>query len=290
MMLNRNIKGYILTQWLGAGGMGEVYLAQHQITQKLAAVKLLYRKDQVARFKNEAYIQSSVQHPNIAGLYEFVIDNETPCIVMEYVEGITLEKLLKRQGRLPESYIWKIMIQIVAAVAHLHQKGIIHRDLKLANIKINRDGTPKLLDFGIAKNAYTPKLTQEGFIVGTSHYMAPEQFNSQVSTQSDNWALGVMMYELMTGLLPFNGKNDTDIRMKIEKGNFMQPDLIVPELSKNSKKLIQKLLKVNSNHRMTSLELLSVLKNPETINDWNIWGRGSEIVNSIKKLINEIAS
>ncbi len=273
MQLGQNIKGYILTQWLGSGGMGEVYQAQHQTSRRLAAVKVLYRTDQAARFKNEAYIQASVQHPHIAALYEYTIENGTPCIIMEYVEGITLEKLIKRQGRLPESFVWKIMEQIVLAVVHLHEKNIIHRDLKPGNVKVNRESVAKLLDFGIAKSAYTPKLTQEGYIVGTSHYMAPEQFQNKVGIESDCWALGVLFYEMLTGYLPFDGRSETEVRLKIEKGNYTSPDLLVPEVSKKSKRLIQRLLKANASSRMNANELLVALQNPDnnplfSITEW----------------------
>lgn len=273
MQLGQNIKGYILTQWLGSGGMGEVYQAQHQTSRRLAAVKVLYRTDQAARFKNEAYIQASVQHPHIAALYEYTIENGTPCIIMEYVEGITLEKLIKRQGRLPESFVWKVMEQIVLAVVHLHEKNIIHRDLKPGNVKVNRESVAKLLDFGIAKSVYTPKLTQEGYIVGTSHYMAPEQFQNKVGIESDCWALGVLFYEMLTGYLPFDGRSETEVRLKIEKGNYTAPDLLVPEVSKKSKRLIQRLLKANAASRMNANELLTALQNPDnnplfSITEW----------------------
>lgn len=273
MQLGQNIKGYILTQWLGSGGMGEVYQAQHQTSRRLAVVKVLYRTDQAARFKNEAYIQASVQHPHIAALYEYTIENGTPCIIMEYVEGITLEKLIKRQGRLPESFVWKVMEQIVLAVVHLHEKNIIHRDLKPGNVKVNRESFAKLLDFGIAKSVYTPKLTQEGYIVGTSHYMAPEQFQNKVGIESDCWALGVLFYEMLTGYLPFDGRSETEVRLKIEKGNYTSPDLLVPEVSKKSKRLIQRLLKANASSRMNANELLVALQNPDnnplfSITEW----------------------
>ncbi|MDF7821720.1 serine/threonine-protein kinase [Runella sp. MFBS21] len=284
MQLGQNIKGYILTQWLGSGGMGEVYQAQHQTSRRLAAVKVLYRTDQAARFKNEAYIQASVQHPHIAALYEYTIENGTPCIIMEYVEGITLEKLIKRQGRLPESFVWKIMEQIVLAVVHLHEKNIIHRDLKPGNVKVNRESVAKLLDFGIAKSAYTPKLTQEGYIVGTSHYMAPEQFQNKVGIESDCWALGVLFYEMLTGYLPFDGRSETEVRLKIEKGNYTAPDLLVPEVSKRSKRLIQRLLKANASSRMNANELLTALQNPDNNSLFSI----TEWVNNITDFVDKM--
>jgi serine/threonine protein kinase len=258
--LNKNIKGYVLMQWLGSGGMGEVYQAQHKATRQLAAVKVLNRIDQVERFRNEAYVQASVKHPNIAALYEYSIENGLPCIVMEYVEGLTLERLIKRQGALPENFVWKVFEQIVSAVTHLHENGIFHRDLKPANIKITKESVAKLLDFGIAKAAYTPKLTQEGYIVGTSYYMAPEQFSGKGNVTSDCWALGVMLYEMLTGYLPFDGKTDTEIRVKIERCEYIAPNLIVPTISKKSKRLIEKLLQPNPQKRFSSVALLHELR------------------------------
>ena len=258
--LNKNIRGYVLVQWLGSGGIGEVYQAQHQVTRQAAAVKVLNRIDQVERFRNEAYVQSSVKHPNIAALYEYSMENGFPCIVMEYVEGLTLERLIKRQGALPESFVWKVFEQMVSAVAYLHSNGIYHRDLKPANIKITKESVLKLLDFGIAKAAYTPKLTQEGYIVGTSYYMAPEQFQSKGSIQSDCWALGVILYEMLTGQLPFDGRTETETRIKIERGEYMPPNLIIPNISKRSKRVIEKLLQINPKKRISSEALLQDLR------------------------------
>lgn len=264
--LYRNIRGYILTQWLGSGGMGEVYQAQHQFTRQTAAVKMLNRIDQVERFRNEAYVQSSVRHPNIAVLFEYAIENGIPCIVMEYVEGLTLERLIKRQGALPEQFVWKVLEQMVDAVAHLHENGIFHRDLKPANIKVTKESVVKLLDFGIAKAVYTPKLTQEGYIVGTSFYMAPEQFYSKGSVLSDCWALGVILYEMLTGQLPFDGRTETETRVRIERGEYMAPNLINPYISKKSKRLIEKLLQVNPKKRMSAAALLSQLRGETATN------------------------
>jgi serine/threonine protein kinase len=269
MDLGKSIRGYVLTNWLGSGGMGEVYQAVHQTTRRQAAVKVLYQTDQTARFRNEAYIQASVEHPHIAALYEFAMEEDHPCIIMEYVEGITLEKLIKRQVRLPETFVWKIMTQIALAVAHLHDQHIIHRDLKPGNIKVNRESIAKLLDFGIAKSAYTPKLTQEGYIIGTSHYMAPEQFSGKVTIQSDCWTIGVLFYEMLTGYLPFDGRNETEVRVKIERGRYTEPDLIFPDISKKTKRLISKLLKVNPSQRLTAKELLSELQGPMNENSFS---------------------
>ncbi|TDB68836.1 serine/threonine protein kinase [Arundinibacter roseus] len=260
---NRTIGKYMLTKWLGSGGMGEVYKAEHISTRLPAAIKILSRTDQAARFQNEAYIQASVKHPNIAALYEYVIEDGLPCIIMEYVEGPTLEKLIMRHRRLPEAYALQLLEQLVSAVVLLHEHGIIHRDIKSCNIKITTEGEARLLDFGIAKAAYTPRLTQEGYVIGTTYSMAPEQFQNRVSEHSDCWSLGVLLYEMLTGYRPFDGKTETEIRVKIERGMYMSPDLLVPELSRHSRKLIKRLLTHQPKNRMTAAELLDLLRNPE---------------------------
>lgn len=284
MQLGQHIRGYELTQWLGSGGMGEVYMAQHQTTRQIAAVKVLHRNDQVARFRNEAYIQSSVKHPHIATLYEFSVENSVPCLIMEYVDGITLERLIKRQGVLPETFVWKVMEQITSAVAHLHENGIIHRDLKAGNVKVNRDSKAKLLDFGIAKAAYTPKLTAEGYIVGTAHYMAPEQFNGHVSIASDCWALGVLLYEMLTGTLPFDGRTETEVRIRIERGQYTAPELLTPAISKRSRRLIGKLLRANMAQRMTAIALLNELKGPFSEDSFSVKGWLDDVTDLVEKM------
>jgi eukaryotic-like serine/threonine-protein kinase len=258
----KTIGQYSLTRWLGSGGMGDVYQAEHLFTRQPAAIKVLSRIDQTARFQNEAYIQASVRHPHIAVLYEYVMEGQHPCIVMEYVEGPTLEKLIARHRRLPEATALRILEEVVSAVAHLHERGIIHRDLKSCNIKITSSGAPKLLDFGIAKAAYTPRLTREGYVIGTTYAMAPEQFQNHVGLESDCWSLGVLLYEMLTGYRPFDGKTETEIRIKIERGHYMAPDLLIPNLSKPSRRIIRRLLTPQSRQRMTAAQLLEALRYP----------------------------
>jgi eukaryotic-like serine/threonine-protein kinase len=241
--------------------MGEVYKAEHIATRQPAAVKILSRADQAARFQNEAYIQASVQHPHIAALYDYVVEEKYPCIVMEYVEGPTLEKLIARHRRLPEDFALRLLKQLVSAVVHLHEKDIIHRDLKSCNVKVTSEGSAKLLDFGIAKAAYTPRLTREGYVIGTTYSMAPEQFQNQVGKESDCWALGVLLYEMLTGYRPFDGKSETEIRIRIERGEYMAPDLLIPNLSRTSRRIVRKLLTHTPKNRLTAPQLLELLQN-----------------------------
>ncbi len=260
------VAGYRLTEFIGSGGMGDVYKAFHPALNRMAAVKILHQKEMGERFKNEAYIQSSVSHPNIARLYNYAVVDDTPCIVMEYVEGETLAELLHRKGKFNSDETIKIIGQVAGSLAYLHQKGILHRDVKPPNFKLQPDGQVKMLDFGIAKSKYTPKLTQLGFVVGTTEYMSPEQFQHQPDLKSDVWSLGVMTYELLTGYLPFNENNPVSLRSKISKGSFTNPKLLVPEMPEQLLLLIDKCLRVNPAQRYTASEIELILKGEKTQN------------------------
>lgn len=253
------IAGYHLAERIGSGGMGDVYKAYNQSLKRMAAVKILHQKEMAERFRNEAYIQSSVSHPNIACLYEYVVSGETPCIIMEYVEGESLDTFLHKRGRISSRETENIIRQVASALAYLHKKDILHRDVKPQNFKIHGDKVT-MLDFGIAKNKYTPKLTQQGFVVGTTEYMSPEQFQQQVEKKSDVWSLGVMTYELLTGYLPFEANNPVTLRSKIEKGGFTDPKIMVPELSDKLKLIIEKCLRINPASRISAAEIEKLLE------------------------------
>lgn len=252
------LAGYRLTDRIGSGGMGDVYKAYNEKLNRTAAIKILHQKEMADRFRNEAYIQSSVSHPNIACLYEYLVSGETACIIMEYVEGESLDAYLRKRGKLSNEEAENIVKQIAAALAYLHKKEILHRDIKPQNFKIQQNGKVTMLDFGIAKNKYTPKLTQQGFIVGTTEYMAPEQFRQQVEKKSDVWSLGVLAYELLTGYMPFDANNPVTMRAKIERGEFTKPRILVPQVSEKLNLVIERSLQVNTANRISAEEIQSL--------------------------------
>lgn len=253
------VAGYRLAERIGAGGMGEVYKAYNASLNRYAAVKMLYQASLADRFKNEAYIQSSISHPNIARLYEYTTCGNRHCIVMEYVEGETLDALLHRKRKLSNEETEDILQQIVSALAYLHGKEILHRDIKPQNFKLQPDGTVKMLDFGIAKHRYSPKFTQAGFIVGTTEYLAPEQFQQEPVLKSDVWALAVMTYELVTGYTPFEAANPVMQQAKIRRGNFTNPKILVPQISDKLFDIIEKGLRVNPANRISAAAIKSML-------------------------------
>ena len=250
------LKGYQIKRWLGTGGAGEVYLAYQEATHRPVAIKLLHDAPQSQRFQNEARIQASLEHPHIARMYDFCVEPRRTYLVMEYVDGVTLHQYIQQRKYLRDEEGLRFFGQVVSAVAYLHEAGVIHRDLKTDNVKITTQGDAKLLDFGIAKASFTPRFTREGYLVGTSGYMAPEQFEGQIDQRSDCWALGVMLYEMLTGYLPFTAKRETDLQRKILKGEYLSPALLNPQLTKYSQELIHGLLQVNPSRRLSAAEVL----------------------------------
>jgi len=250
----KEVAGYRLAEHIGSGGMGEVYRAFSHSLNRHAAVKILTQAEHADRFKNEAAIQSTISHPNIARLYEYTETDGKLCIVMEYVEGQSLDSFRHRKGRLTSEEAEGIVRQIISALAYLHQKEIIHRDIKPQNFKILADGTVKMLDFGIAKHKYSPKLTQLGFVIGTMEYLAPEQFEQKEELKSDIWSLGVMTYELLTGYMPFESNNPLSLRMLINKGSFTNPKILVPGISEKMATFIDRCLKTNPATRISAAE------------------------------------
>lgn len=258
----QTIRGYTLTQWLGSGGMGEVYQGFHAATQRTVAIKLLSRAELSGRFRNEAAVQAAVRHPHIALLYEFFVENGLSCLVMEFVEGSTLGQYLRRVGVLPEDAAFRLLGQLASALVYLHERGIVHRDLKAGNVKITPQGSVKLLDFGLARAGDSPKLTSEGHVVGTAASMAPEQFSGEATSASDCWALGVLLYQMLTGYPPFGGATDSEIGRLIQKADYLPPTRLRPDLSPFAQRLIEHLLTVAPGRRLTARQVEEVLQNP----------------------------
>ncbi len=202
---------YRITGFLGAGGMGMVWRASHRDLGRDVAIKRLSESASegipLERFRNEARLHGTLNHPRIAQLYDFIEDDGAPCIVMEYVAGPTIEEQL-RSGPIPLHTAITILEMVADAVGYLHQRGIIHRDIKPSNVKLRPDGSPVLLDFGIARADGDPRLTRTGMIIGSPHTIAPEQFEGRpLDARADIWALGVLFYEMVTGRPPFTGES-----------------------------------------------------------------------------------
>ncbi len=261
LLVNQTVGEYRIESFLGAGGMGEVYRAVHSKIGRAAAVKVLTQETQkgfVERFFNEARIQASLQHPNIATLYDFCEVAGRPCIIMEYVDGQTVaERIAARGGPLPFEEIAHIFERVVEAINHIHRLGIIHRDVKSNNIKVSPSGLVKLLDFGVAKGQSSPGLTQTGNIVGTLYYLAPELIRGGTADwRVDVWALGVLLYEMATGRVPFYAESIGEICDQIKQARFVPPAQLNPSVAPQVTRIITRCLKENPAERYQSTEEL----------------------------------
>ena len=211
---------YQIIKTLGEGGMANVYLAHDTILDRNVAVKVLrgdLANDEkfVRRFQREALSASSLSHPNIVEMYDVGEDDGQYYIVMEYVDGMTLKQVLKKRGHLSVTEVIDIMLQVTDGMAHAHDAYIIHRDIKPQNIMILSNGMIKITDFGVATALNSTQLTQTNSVMGTVHYLPPEQANGKGSTiRSDIYSMGIMMYELLTGLVPYKGDNAVEIALK----------------------------------------------------------------------------
>jgi serine/threonine-protein kinase len=211
---------YEILKMLGEGGMANVYLAYDTILERKVAIKVLrgdLSTDEkfVRRFQREALAASSLSHPNIVEMYDVGEDDGSFYIVMEYVEGKNLKQLIKKRGNLTISEVIDIMTQLTDGLAHAHDAYIIHRDIKPQNILILDNGLVKITDFGIAMALNSSQLTQTNSVMGSVHYLPPEQAAGKGSTiKSDIYSLGILMYELLTGVLPFKGENAVEIALK----------------------------------------------------------------------------
>ena len=211
---------YEIIRSIGEGGMANVYLGYDTILDRNVAIKVLrgdLSNDEkfVRRFQREALSASSLAHPNIVEMYDVGEDDGTYYIVMEYVEGKTLKQLLKKRGTLTLSEAIDIMSQLTDGMAHAHDSYIIHRDLKPQNIMIKDDGQIKITDFGIAMALNATQLTQTNSVMGSVHYLPPEQASGKGCTiKSDIYSMGIIFYELLSGSLPFRGENAVEIALK----------------------------------------------------------------------------
>jgi serine/threonine-protein kinase len=255
---------YRVVDYVGAGGMGEVYRAVHSKLGRVAAVKVLTLATQgagfVERFFNEARIQASLQHPNVATLYDFCEVAGQPCIIMEYVDGQTVaERVAACRSALPLQEAAYIFEKVVEAIDYVHRHGVIHRDIKSNNIKVGTRGEVKLLDFGIAKAQTSQNLTQAGSIIGTLHYLAPELVRGGGSDErGDIWALGVLLYEMTTGRVPFDSDTLGDLCDRIGRCDYPAPEHLNPALPREAARIISRCLRRDPSERYrTAADLLA---------------------------------
>jgi serine/threonine protein kinase len=235
-MFGERLGKWTLSTEIGRGGMGRVFLATEDMTGRQGAVKILSAElaadpGFLSRFQREVEALSQLDHPHIVQFFESGHDAGKYYYAMEYVPGQSLEEVVDHKKRMNWKDVLDIALQVCPALKHVHDHGIVHRDLKLSNILIRDDGIVKLTDFGIAKVFATTDLTQTGGVVGTAEYLSPEQaMGKPVTKKSDIYSLGVVFYAMLTGRLPFDGKSYLDLMHKHRYAQFDKPGKIVPDL------------------------------------------------------------
>jgi serine/threonine-protein kinase len=211
---------YELEELVGTGGMSSVYKAHDKLLERHVALKILHEQytrddDFVERFKREARAVARLSHPNIVTVIDRGEDGGKEFIVFEYIDGENLKERLVRSGRMPVQDALELTLQVARALAFAHEHGLVHRDVKPQNVLLNGDGRAKVTDFGIARSLDVDGVTQTGTVLGTSNYIAPEQASGQpVDQQTDVYSLGVVLYELLAGDVPFPGENFVTVALK----------------------------------------------------------------------------
>ena len=246
---------YEIEKLIGEGGMANVYLAHDTILDREVAVKVL-RGDLagdekfVRRFQREALNASSLSHPNIVEIYDVDEDDGNFFIVMEYIEGKTLKQLIRKRGVLTLPETIDIMLQLIDALAVAHDSYIIHRDIKPQNIMIKESGLVKITDFGIATALNSAQLTQTNSVMGSVHYLPPEQASGKGSTiRSDIYSLGIMMFEMLTGIVPYKGDSAVEIALKHIKEPLPDVRKLNPVVPQSVENIILKATAKNPKNR-----------------------------------------
>jgi len=241
-LLGTTLNGrYRLDARIGSGGMSTVYRATDETLQRQVAIKLMHREiasdsDQLERFRREARAVAQLSHPHIVGVIDYGEDldpaHPRPYIVFEYVDGETLKERIRRSGRLPITEAVAYAIEIARALGTAHAHHIVHRDVKPQNVLIDEEGQAKVTDFGIARTLDEEGLTADGRVLGTTDYVSPEQaLGRHVSGQSDLYSLGVVLYEMLVGEVPFRGENQVAVAMKHVREQIPDVQFKRPEIS-----------------------------------------------------------
>ncbi|WP_249011307.1 protein kinase [Conexibacter sp. DBS9H8] len=237
-LLGTTLSGrYRLEARIGSGGMSTVYRALDETLQRHVAIKLMHREmssdsDQLERFRREARAVAQLSHPHIVGVIDAGEDEGRPYIVFEYVEGETLKERIRRLGRLPIPEAVAYAIEIARALGAAHARHIIHRDVKPQNVLIDDEGSAKVTDFGIARTLDEDGLTADGRVLGTTDYVSPEQaLGRRVNGQSDLYSLGIVLFEMLTGDVPFKGDNQVAVAMKHVREAMPDVRELRPEVS-----------------------------------------------------------
>jgi eukaryotic-like serine/threonine-protein kinase len=253
---------YRLDAQIGAGGMSTVYRAFDLTLERTVAVKIMHREiasdsDQLERFRREAKAVARLGHPHIVGVIDAGEEDGRPYIVLEYVEGETLKSRIRRMGRLPIDEAVAYSIEIARALGCAHANDIVHRDIKPQNVLIDNEGSAKVTDFGIARSLQDEGLTADGRVLGTTDYVSPEQaLGHDVDGRSDIYSLGVVLFEMLTGAVPFQGENQVSVAMKHVREDLPDIQRRRPEVSATLASVLDRMTEKDVDRRYQDVDTL----------------------------------
>lgn len=249
---------YEIKEKLGSGGMSIVYKGLDTVLNRMVTIKVLrdqYASDEdfVRRFRREAQSVASLSHPNIVSIFDVGYEENLHYLVMEFVEGQNLKEYIRKMGKLPVDEALPIVMQILDGLEHAHENGVVHRDIKPHNILLTNTGRVKVTDFGIARAASETTLTYSGTIVGSVHYISPEQAKgSVIGAKADIYAAGVVLFEMLTGRLPFTGDSPIAIALQHIQNDPPAPDEIVKEIPAEVSQIVRRAMQKNPDLRFGS--------------------------------------
>ncbi|RLQ95789.1 Stk1 family PASTA domain-containing Ser/Thr kinase [Falsibacillus albus] len=278
MLIGKRISGrYKILDMIGGGGMANVYLARDMILDRDVAVKILRldfanEEEFIKRFQREAQSATSIVHPNIVSIYDVGEEDDIYYIVMEYVEGMTLKQYIAQNYPISIEKSVDIMKQLTSAITHAHENHIVHRDIKPHNILVDHDGNVKITDFGIAMALSATSITQTNSVLGSVHYLSPEQARGGMATKkSDIYSLGIVMFELLTGRLPFSGESAVSIALKHLQSETPSPRRWNDQVPQSVENIVLKATAKDPFQRYESVEAmeadLDTALNPDRLNE-----------------------
>ena len=261
---------YEIIEELGEGGMGKVFRVEDKKLQQEVALKLIkpevaHDKKTIERFRNELKLARNIRHKNVCGMFDLGEAEGAHFITMEYVRGEDLRSFIHRSGQLAAGTAVRIAKQLCEGLSEAHKLGVVHRDLKSSNIMIDKKGSVRIMDFGIARSMEAKGMTGAGVVIGTPEYMSPEQAEAKdVDQRSDIYSFGVILYEMLTGQRPFEGDTPLSIAMKHKGEAPRDPKELNPQISVGLSQLVLKCLaKVNKDRYQSADQVLSELNNIE---------------------------
>lgn len=284
--IGRKLDGrYELQELIGVGGMADIYKAFDILEEKTVAVKILKNEfaaseDFLRRFRNESKAIAFLSHPNIVKIYDVGFTDKIQFIVMEYIDGITLTEYIEKQGVVKWKDAVHFTIQILRALQHAHDRGIVHRDIKPQNVMLLQDGTIKVMDFGIARFARETGKTVSEKAIGSVHYISPEQAKGELTDErSDIYSVGVMLYEMLTGKKPYDGDTPVAIALKHMQSPCLKPTQINPDIPTGLEEIVIRAMQKDMDKRYQSAA--------EMIRDIEEFKKDSSIVFEYKYMTND---